>query len=162
MQIIKDGCVIRNDWQHLPDDAQSVPEKSTLTLKRWLAEKAGLDAATLGVRLNGSDDVGELESDLGHIPLITLDIPALVDGRCFSQARLLRDRYHYQGEIRARGNFLRDQVYFLARVGVNAFEPTNEQDIETLLPALTEFSVNYQDASKYAGVLFAGRNGASG
>jgi uncharacterized protein (DUF934 family) len=155
MHIIKDGRIIPNDWQHLSDDAATA-EKSTLTLTRWLSEKDGL-TTTVGVRLSGSDDVDVLAGDLSRIALIVLDIPALADGRCFSQARLLRDRYDYQGEIRARGNFIRDQVYFLARVGVNAFEPADEQTLESLLPALSDFSVSYQTSSDRAGVLFAGR-----
>jgi uncharacterized protein (DUF934 family) len=158
MQIIKDGRITKDGWQHLSDDA-AITEKSTLTLTRWLAKKDGLTAA-VGVRLSGSDDVGALANDLPRIALIVLDIPALTDGRCFSQARLLRDRYHYQGEIRARGNFLRDQVYFLARVGVNAFEPAGEQPLDSYLPALSDFSVSYQTSSDHAGVLFSGRRRA--
>jgi uncharacterized protein (DUF934 family) len=158
MQIIKDGRIIQDDWQHLSDDA-TITAKSTLTLARWLAQKDSLTAA-VGVRLSGSDDVGALADALSHIALIVLDIPAMADGRCFSQARLLRDRYHYRGEIRARGNFVRDQVYYLARVGINAFEPAGELPLDSYLPALSDFSVSYQTSSDRSGVLFAGRQSA--
>jgi uncharacterized protein (DUF934 family) len=158
MQIIKDGHIIQDDWRHIGDDNAAIGEKSTVTLARWLTEKENLTATAVGVRLNGSDDVNVLENDLPRIGLIVLDVPAIADGRCFSQARLLRDRYHYQGEIRARGNFIRDQVYFLARVGVDAFEPAGELPLESFLPALADFSVSYQTSSDRSGVLFAGRN----
>jgi len=159
MQIIKDGRIIEDDRRHLSDDA-AIAEKSTLTLARWLAEKENLKVSDIGVRLSGGDDAGALENDLARIALVVLDIPAMADGRCFSQARLLRDRFNYQGEIRARGNFIRDQVYFLARVGVNAFEPSGEQPLASFLPALSDFSVSYQTSSDRPGVLFAGRHSA--
>ncbi|QFY42153.1 DUF934 domain-containing protein [Candidatus Methylospira mobilis] len=159
MQIIKDGRIIEDDWRHLSDDA-AVAEKSTLTLARWLAEKENLTVSDIGVRLNGGDDAGALENDLARVALVVLDIPAMTDGRCFSQARQLRDSIHFQGEIRARGSFIRDQVYFLSRVGVNSFEPSGEQPLASFLTALSDFSVSYQTSSDRPGVLFAGRHGA--
>ena len=68
------------------------------------------------------------------------------DGRAFSQARLLRDRHGYAGELRARGDFLRDQMFFLRRVGVDAFEFPEGTNLQDRLKAFEEFSVTYQAA----------------
>ena len=149
MQIIKDGKIIDDDFRHLTEDEAPTEGRFTVSLARWQAEKESLLAAggVLGVRLRGENKLEDIASDLPQLELIVVEFPALADGRGFSLARLLRDRYGYSGEIRARGDFIRDQVYFLARVGVNAFEPKEGTNLEALLPALTEFTVNYQAAA---------------
>jgi uncharacterized protein (DUF934 family) len=146
MQIIKDGAIIADDVRHLADDeAAPATGRYTVSFVRWQQEKQQLNAA--GVRLAGDSAVAELADDLSRLALIVVEFPALADGRGFSHARLLRDRYGYTGEIRARGAFIRDQVHFLARVGINAFEPVEGTVLENLLPALTEFTVHYQAAA---------------
>ena len=149
MQISKDGKIIDDDFRHLTEDEAPTEGRFTVSLARWQAEKESLLAAggVLGVRLRGENKLEDIASDLPQLELIVVEFPALADGRGFSLARLLRDRYGYSGEIRARGDFIRDQVYFLARVGVNAFEPKEGTNLEALLPALTEFTVNYQAAA---------------
>ena len=79
--------------------------------------------------------------------MIGLDFPVFTDGRLFSVARTLRDQYGYQGEIRAMGGFIRDQIFFLSRVGVNSFEMEEGSDLHGALSALDDFSVNYQVSS---------------
>ena len=147
MPIIKDGAIVADDVRHLADDEAPTQGRYTVSLARWQKEKDGLAAA--GVRLRGADALADLAADLPRLALVVVEVPALADGRGFSQARLLRDRYGYAGEVRAVGDFLRDQVYFLSRVGVNAFEPKHGVDLESLLPALSEFSVNYQGAADH-------------
>ena len=80
------------------------------------------------------------------------------DGRSFTQARDLRLRLGYSGEIRARGDFLKDQIYFLHRLGVNAFELDNDLSIEDGRCALTEFTVTYQTALQPEEALFRQRS----
>jgi uncharacterized protein (DUF934 family) len=149
MQIIKDGAIVSDDWLHLDDDAP-VPESGSVTVSasRWLKEREALGsrAAALGLRIGGGDDLDALAADLPRFALVTVEFPKLADGRGFSIARLLREAYGYAGEIRARGNFLQDQLFFLKRVGVNAFEFTQPVDLANMLPALEEFSVTYQAA----------------
>ncbi len=149
MPIIKDGSIIDDDVHHLSDTETPTGKRFTVSLARWLAERDNLLAIgeTVGVRLSGGDALADLAADLPRIAPVVVEFPALADGRAFSLARLLRERYGYAGEIRARGDFIRDQVYFLYRVGINAFEPVAGTDLETLLPALSEFSVNYQAAA---------------
>lgn len=156
MQIIKDGAVVADDLRHLADDEAAPAEgRYTVSLARWLKEKDRLAAA--GVRLAGADAVADLAADLPKLELVVLEFAALADGRGFSHARLLRDRYGYQGEVRARGDFIRDQMYFLGRVGANAFEPVHAVDLASLLPALTEFSVSYQAAADHKQPLYRRR-----
>jgi len=162
MQIIKDGAVVADAIRHLADDEAPAGGAFTVSLARWQQDKDSLKAtgAALGVRLAGSDNPAGLAADLPGLALVVVEFPALADGRGFSLARLLRERYGYEGEIRARGDFIRDQIYFLGRVGVNAFEPAHSTDLEALLPALTEFSVSYQAAADHKQPLYR-RRGAS-
>lgn len=161
MQIIKDGVISADETRHLADN-EAAPTNGTFTvsLSRWLADKASLKAtgAAIGVRLASSENPASLEDDLPNLALVVVEFPAMADGRGFSLARLLRQRHHYQGEIRAKGDFIRDQVYFLSRVGVNAFEPVAGTPLESLLPALKEFSVSYQASSDQTDPLYRKRS----
>lgn len=146
MQIVKDGRVVEDGWQHL-DDAAAVPAAGDVTVSyaRWAGENAALTSRTgrLGVRVSGDDPLEALGPVAGQFPLLVVEFPAVADGRGFSLARLLRDQYGYGGELRARGHVLRDQVFFLQRVGCNAFESCL-LSAEDLLPGLSDFSVRYQ------------------
>jgi uncharacterized protein (DUF934 family) len=146
MALIKNGAIAANDWWHLADD-EALPEgKATVSLQRWQADRDVLveHGAPLGVRLAAADGVEAIAADLGCFEVVVFDMAAFTDGRVFSKARLLRERYGYTGELRARGDFLRDQMFFLARVGVNAFEFPEGTDLEDKLRAFGEFSVIYQ------------------
>ena len=149
MQIIKDGKIINDDTRHLADDEPPTGGRFTVSFARWQTERENLRQAegTVGVRLKGGDELASIALDLPRLEPVVVEFPTLADGRAFSLARLLRERFGYAGEIRAHGDFIRDQVYFLARVGINAFEPVEGTDLEKLLPALDDFSVNYQAAA---------------
>lgn len=148
MTVIKNGQPADSAWQHLEDDDQPGAAPFTVSLNRWL--ESGKNLAQLGqpvgVRLAAADDPAALAGDVASLPLIVLDMATFTDGRAFSQARLLRDRYGYTGELRARGDFLRDQMFFLRRVGVDAFEFPEGTDLQDRLKAFDEFSVTYQAA----------------
>lgn len=147
MKIIKDHQIIENTWTFIDDDHELIEHDISVTLKRWKKDAARILSRQQkqGVRLYPSDAVSDLASDLEKIDLVELDFPVFKDGRGFSQARLLRDRFHFQGEIRATGNFMVDQIYYLSKVGVNAFEVKNDQLLDTALAALNDFSVSYQN-----------------
>ena len=149
MQIIKDGKITPDDVQHLSDDEAPSANRFTVSCTRWKAEKDALlkSGHLVGIRLKGDNSVADIAEDLNHFEVIVVEFPALADGRSFSLARLLRERFGFKGEIRALGDFIRDQVYFLARVGVNAFEPVAGTDLEKLLPAFADFTLNYQTAA---------------
>lgn len=147
MQIIKDRQLIENTWTFIGDDSPLAETGDvTVTLTRWLANKDQLlkRSGKTGVRLNPSDQIESLTDDLPNIDVIELNFPIFGDGRLFSQARLLRSRDGYQGEIRAVGDYLPDQVFYLSRVGVNAFEFADPNHIQEALAAMNNFSVRYQ------------------
>lgn len=143
MQIIKNNQLIENHWTYLEDDAPVVAGNICVSLSRWQAEKAELSkhAGNLGVRLSSTDDIASLGADLGLFALVELNFTDFMDGRSFSQAYLLRNRYRFQGEIRATGKYLADQAFYLSRVGVNAFEPEKLQQTHA---TLNDFTVFYQ------------------
>jgi len=98
------------------------------------------------VALANTDPVEKLAPHLGELRLITLHFPKFSDGRAYSQARLLRGRLGYEGELRAIGNVLQDQLPFMLRCGFDAFESEQKGFGEALAKAKTLFSVVYQPA----------------
>lgn len=110
---------------------------------RWRAEGHAAHPAT-GVWLQPDDPFEALLPDLDRLPLIAVHFPVFTDGRGYSVARLLRDRHGYRGELRAVGDVLRDQLYFLRRCGFDAFALRADQDPERALQALEDYSVSYQ------------------
>ncbi|MGH8477362.1 MAG: DUF934 domain-containing protein [Methylococcales bacterium] len=146
MQVIKDKEIIEDHWIHIADDP--IPSEGCITVSaaRWKAERDALLArdGKLGLRVSPEDPIDEWVEDLKHFQLIGLEFPAFTDGRLFSVASMLRRSFHYTGEIRALGGFIRDQIFFLSRVGVNSFEVHHGSDLECALSALNDFSVRYQ------------------
>jgi len=149
MQIIKDGNIVTDDWTHLSDDDTPPESRFTVSLKRWLRDRDTLTGRghALGLRVKGEDAPTEFLDDLPRFQLVCIDMPSMTDGRGFSLARLLRERYGFTGELRVRGEFIRDQMFFLSRVGVNAFEFAAGADLSAQLPALQDFTVKYQAAT---------------
>ncbi|MDD2722664.1 MAG: DUF934 domain-containing protein [Methylovulum sp.] len=146
MQIIKDQQIIDDNWQSLADDDELATGDISVSLNRWQQEKPKLLAhdGRLGIRINPADTVTDFADDLDKIALVELDFPDFADGRLFTHAWLLRSRYGYQGEIRATGNYMPDQVFYLSRVGVNAFKPAKTGHLPVELGYLNDFTVNYQ------------------
>ena len=149
MHIIKDKQITDNTWTFVADDNTLRNGDISVSLSRWIKDKELLRKhdGKIGIRLTPTDNIAKLSGDLERIDLIELDFPAFTDGRAFSQARLLRGRYGYRGEIRATGNFIADQAFYLSRVGINAFELKNEKDLNVALTALSDFTVRYQISS---------------
>ncbi len=146
MQIIKDKQITDDTWSYVADDAELKDGDICVSLARWKKDQQQLlkSNGKVGVRIAPADSVEEIAADLKDIQLVELDFPAFADGRIFSHAWLLRGRYNYQGEIRATGHFMRDQVFYLSRVGVNAFSLEKAEDLAVALSTLDDFSVNYQ------------------
>ncbi|MFW5450466.1 MAG: DUF934 domain-containing protein [Methylophagaceae bacterium] len=146
MQIIKDREIVEDNWLHLEDDTTLVNGNVTVSLARWQAEHESLvdHQGGLGLRLSGDDPLEEIVPDLDNFSLIVLIFPAFPDGRCYSFARLLRDRYGYDDEIRAQGDILHDQLFYMTQCGINSFEMANSATIESALVAFDDFSESYQ------------------
>ncbi len=146
-RIIKDRQIIEDVWQHLADDAERVEGPVIVSLVRWRQDEAlRTRAEAVGVRLPNTLDLATIAADLPRWALVALEFPKFADGRAYSQARLLRERYGFRGEIRAVGDVLRDQLFFMARSGFDAFELRTDRSLEDALQAFTEFSDSYQPA----------------
>lgn len=99
----------------------------------------------------------ELAAELASAPLIAIDFPAFTDGRGYTLARLLRERHAYQSEIRAIGDVLVDQLYYMNRCGFDALALREDQHLDDALRALTAFSVSYQPGVDVKEALFERR-----
>ena len=133
------------------DDGDSLPDcaPAVVSLARWQSERNTLIRrnVAVGVRLASDETLEELLGDLERLDLIALDFPNLNDGRHFTTARLLRERYGFRGEIRATGQVLRDQLFAMARCGFDSFELQPHQDTAAAQNAFSEISVVFQPAA---------------
>ncbi len=147
--VIKHRRIVEDRWQHLADEAELPAGPVIVSLARWQRERAILlkRGQPVGVRLPNTADVADLAADLPLLEVVALEFPKFADGRAHSQARLLRERYGYQGELRAVGDVLRDQLFFMARNGFDAFELRADRSLEDALKAFDEFSESYQPAA---------------
>lgn len=139
-----DGKPLTDDWQPLPDDAGSWPETG-----RWIAPLDWADQRDIppgehGLALANTVDVEAEAERLIRASLLQLEWPALADGRAYTQARLLRERLGYRGPIRAIGHVVRDNLWELARCGVDQFALRADQDPAGCAAAFSSFSVVYQ------------------
>ncbi len=145
--IDRDGRELPDIWRFLGTD-EPLPLEGAVAvpLSRWRAERDGLLArgAPLGVVLRSDDSLAEVAADLDRLRLVALEFPKFTDGRPYSAARLLRQRYGYAGELRAVGAVLRDQLQFMKRCGFDTFQVRGDQPAETLAQALAGISVAYQ------------------
>jgi uncharacterized protein (DUF934 family) len=145
-KIIKDREIVDDNWQHLDDEAALVAGNITVSITRWQEQHETLSRheGGLGIRLSGDDPLEEIVPDLGCFQLVVLLFPVFTDGRCYSYARLLRDRYHFKGEIRAQGDVLYDQLFYMSQCGINSFELANPNRLVQALAAFDAFSESYQ------------------
>jgi uncharacterized protein (DUF934 family) len=147
MPLIKEGRLAADPWVLVPD-GEPLPEQGPVivSLGRWRAERDSLRARTepLGIRLKSSEHAKEIAADVASFALIALEFPTFRDGRAYSTARILRERYGFRGELRAVGNVLRDQFLFMHRCGFDAFEVADAGAVEAYRAALAEMSVFYQ------------------
>lgn len=153
MALIRDRRIVEDDWSHL-DDSDAAPLIGAITVSwdRWQAERDALVTRTapIGVRLPNTVEPEEITADLGRLGLIAIHFPRFSDGRGYSLARLLRERHGFRGELRATGDVLRDQLFYLHRCGFNAFELKAGKDAVGALAAFDEFDVTYQPAADEA------------
>jgi uncharacterized protein (DUF934 family) len=149
MVLVKNRQVVSDGWKHL-EDADPIPDSGAITISwtRWAAERDAIKRAPqdLGVRLPNTVPTADIGADVAKFGLIAVAFPSFSDGRAFSQARVLRDRYGFTGEIRATGGVLRDQLQFMQRCGIDAFEVPERAIDEDWFAALDEFDLFYQPA----------------
>jgi len=150
-----------DDYLSLADDA-ALPDsgKVIVSLDRLSRDCDVLPATGLaiGVRLANTIDVAAVWQDISDRSLIALEFPGFPDGRAYSQARLISERYQFAGELRATGKaVVRDQIEFMLRCGFTSFELREGQDAAACLAAAHEFSLKYQQAADHVTPIFVQR-----
>jgi uncharacterized protein (DUF934 family) len=156
-QYLKDGLVVDNSWQLVAADVETLPSGDILVpVAYWQANQQQLadHSGNVGVWVDGHEEVEGFASSIATAPVIAINFPKFVDGRGFSMARLLRERFGYIGEIRAIGQFIRDQLYMMQRCGFNAFQFDSEIDLAAASKSLSDFSDSYQVAADQPEPLF--------
>jgi uncharacterized protein (DUF934 family) len=147
MPLVKNGSVAADTFIHVADDAEiPVDGAALIPAARFLADPEALLArnSPTGVIWPNNRDVDDLVPYLGRLAVVALVFPSFRDGRAYSQARLLRERYGYKGEMRATGQVLRDQFVFMLRAGFDAFEVVKQADAEAFLATAQRYTVFYQ------------------
>ena len=147
--LTKERTLVDDRWALLPETAAiaDVPASTPaiVPLALWSAQHDVLAARDdIGVWLKPADDPQALAGDVARLPLIAVDFPKFADGRGYSTARLLREKYRYAGELRAIGEILRDQLYYLRQCGFDTFALQPGRDVAEAAAAFDDFSDNYQ------------------
>jgi uncharacterized protein (DUF934 family) len=147
MPLVRDGRIATDTFIHLTDDAE-LPEAGNVLVSaaRFLENPEGLLAKTakLGVIWPNNRDLDDLVPFLDRLAVVALVFPTFRDGRAYSQARLLRERHGYDGELRATGQVLRDQFMFMLRAGFDTLEVKKQNDAEAFALTAKRYSVFYQ------------------
>jgi uncharacterized protein (DUF934 family) len=148
MPLVKGGHIIADEFVRVTDDAELPAQGAILVSEtRFLAGPDALvsrSSGKLGVIWPNNRDVDDLVPYLDRLGLVALVFPSFRDGRAYTQARLLRERYGYRGELRATGQVLRDQFVFMLRAGFDAFEVKKQADAEAFTDTVKRYSVFYQ------------------
>ncbi len=153
-KIIKDKAVVQDEWQLLRLQEGEAPEgvsvpagKVIVPLTVWEAQRGALRTrGDIGVWIASHERPEVLKEDVPLLPVIAVDFPKFTDGRGYSIAYNLRLRLGFTGELRAIGDVLRDQMFYMQRVGFNAFVPREDRDVNEELKGLFDFSESYQAA----------------
>ena len=148
MPLVKSGRITTDILIHVAD-ADEIPGEGAILVSaaRFLEDPEALlhRAGKTGVIWPNNRDVDDLVPYLDRLAaVIALVFPTFRDGRAYSQARLLRERHGFKGELRATGQVLRDQFVFMLRAGFDAFEVKKESDAEAFAATVKRYSVFYQ------------------
>ena len=146
-RIIKDDQIIEDNWIVLAKDAEEVPEGQVIVpCGLWQKQRDQLTGrGSLGVWLDSDESPKLIANDLEQFDLVAVNFPVFTDGRGFTYGRELREQHDYRKEVRAIGDFMRDQLFYLRRCGFNAFALENTS-IDAALESLSVFSDSYQAA----------------
>jgi uncharacterized protein (DUF934 family) len=146
-QLLRDRQLVADDWRYAEElgEATSAAAAVILSFDQWRSDRdAGVArSGRVGVVLLPEHKVEQLGADASRLSLVACRFPGPSDGRGYTQGRLLRERYGFQGELRAAGYVHLDQLFFLARCGFNSFELA-ENDLAGAESAFSTFTAAYQ------------------
>ena len=147
MPLVKGGKIATDAFTRLADDAE-IPADGAILISaaRFLADAEELSrrSGKTGVSWPNNRDVDDLVPYLDRLAVVALVFPTFRDGRAYTQARLLRERHGFKGELRATGQVLRDQFVFMLRAGFDGFEVRKDSDAEAFAATVKRYSVFYQ------------------
>jgi uncharacterized protein (DUF934 family) len=163
--LIKEQRIVADSWRLLERGAEGelpeVPAQGDVIvpLGLWLSRREDFLAypGRLGVWLDANEDPEAIAGDLHRFALVAVNFHKFADGRGYSIARLLRERYGYEGELRAIGDVLHDHLHFMKQCGFDAFLLRDDQDAREALSALDTFSEGYQTSVLRPAPLFRRR-----
>ena len=144
--IIKDGAIVADTYQ-LVTEAGALPAQDiVVSLDVWQQQREAILAHPYkkAVLLKPDQHPEVLVEDVKQLDMIALDFPAFADGRGYSYATLLRQRFGFTGELRATGDVFKDNLFYLKRCGFNSFAVRADKDIHVALQGLNDFSESYQ------------------
>ena len=147
MPLVKNGKVAADTFIHVAEDAEiPVDGAALIPAARFMKDPDALVArnSPIGVIWPNNRDLDDLVPYLDRLAVVALVFPTFRDGRAYSQARLLRERHGYKGELRATGQVLRDQFVFMLRAGFDAFEVVKQADAEAFASTARRYTVFYQ------------------
>lgn len=147
MPLVKKGAIAADTYAHVGDDADiPVDGAALIPAARFLADPEALAkrSSPTGVIWPNNRDLDEVVPYLDRLSVVALVFPSFRDGRAYSQARLLRERYGYKGELRATGQVLRDQFVLMLRAGFDSFEVKKDADAEAFAATVKRYTVFYQ------------------
>ncbi len=150
MALIRQGQVANDPYVDVTGNDGPLPRGAVIvSLEQWTAHRDQLvrRAESVGIRLRSDQSPAALAGDLEHLSMIALEFPAFKDGRAYSHARLLRERFGFQGELRAVGDVLLEKLHFMQRVGFDSFEIDSSDPLGDYQTAVADFSVWYQPAT---------------
>lgn len=160
--IIKDGALVDDSWVLVSStdisDTSALPEGNLiLPLGVWQQLKNSLEDRNVGVWLNSDEPPEAIREECRQLPLIAINFPVFGDGRGYSYAHVLRAQYGFDGELRAIGDVLKDQLFYMKRCGFNSFAMREDQKLEEALNHFSDFSKPYQAAADQPHPLFLNR-----
>lgn len=150
--VVKNGKIVENDpWVFLADGDDGPEEGAfVVSLARFKAERETLlkrNDIRLGIVISPGEDIEEVAEDIQRFELIAVAFPAFRDGRGFSTGRLARERYKFEGELRAAGDVIPDLIFYLMRCGFDAFTLRGANPLADYERAAKTFSISYQAAA---------------
>jgi uncharacterized protein (DUF934 family) len=157
-RLLRDRAIVADDWLYAAERAEAqatgnadrdvTPPGVILSFDQWIAERDAwiARAVAVGVVLLPEHAVERLAPDVSRLSLVACSFSGPSEGRGYTQGRLLRERYDFQGELRATGYVRLDQLFFLARCGFNSFELA-DNDLAAAAAAFSTFTAAYQPAN---------------
>jgi uncharacterized protein (DUF934 family) len=147
MALIKNNSIAEDPFVAVAEGDAPPPTGPVLVhLADWQAKRAELlgRGTPIGVWLKSEESPELIADDLANLELVALEFPVFRDGRAYSYARILRERFGYRGEVRAVGEVLMEQLHFMLRTGFDAFELDGDDPLAAYKQAIGEFTVWYQ------------------